>query len=95
MERMIVWLPAKTLDQVAHFDDLLGVEADGRLVENDHVGIVHQRLRQADALLVSAREPLDQLVALVGDVGFLQGVVDRARRAFRAGTFLMRSTKSR
>ena len=27
----------ETLDQMAYLDDLLGVETDGRLIENDHV----------------------------------------------------------
>ncbi len=84
----------QALDQVAHFDDLLGIEADGGLVEDDHVGIVHQRLGQAHALLVAARKPLDQLIALIGDVGFFERLGD-ARGRFSAGTFLMRSTKSR
>ena len=58
----MVWLPARPLDQMAHFDNLLGIEAHGGLVENDDFGIVHQRLCEADALLVSARETLDQFV---------------------------------
>ena len=53
--------PGKTLDQMADFDDLLGIEAHGGLVEDDDVGIVHQGLRDAYALFVTARKTLDQL----------------------------------
>ena len=43
-------------DQLARLDDLLGVEAGGRLVEHQHFGVVDDRLRQADALPVALRE---------------------------------------
>ena len=66
----------EALDQVADFDDLLGIEADGGLVEDDDVGIVDQSLRDAYALLVAARETLDQLVALVFQVGLFDRVGD-------------------
>ena len=32
---------AEILDQVAHGADLIGIEADGRLVEDEQVGVVH------------------------------------------------------
>ena len=73
----------QTFDQMADFDDLLGVEAHGRLIEDDHVGIVDQGLRQADALLIAAGEPLDQFVLLVHDVGLFQGVRDAFRALIR------------
>ena len=44
------------LDELARFDDLLRVEAGGRLVEDQDVGVVDERLRQADALPVALRE---------------------------------------
>ena len=43
-------------DQLARLDDLLRVEAGGRLVEDQHVGVVNQRLGEADALPVALRE---------------------------------------
>ena len=53
-------IAGQVLDQLTGLDDLLGVEAGGRLVEDEDVGIVDQRLRQADALLVALREPRAQ-----------------------------------
>src|SRR5581483_8790631 len=47
-------------DQLPRFDDLLRVEAGGRFVEDQHVGVVDDCLREADALLV----PLRQFAAL-------------------------------
>ena len=73
----------ETLDEMAHFDDLLGVKPHGRLVQNDDVRIVDQGLRQADALFVSARQPLDQLGALVAKIGFLDRVVHASAPPFR------------
>ena len=49
-------IAGELLDQLARLDDLLRVEAGGRLVEDQHVGVVDQRLRQADALLVALRQ---------------------------------------
>ena len=50
-------IAGELLDELPRFDDLLGVEAGGRLVEDEDVGVVDQRLREADALLVALREP--------------------------------------
>ena len=49
-------IAGELLDQLARFDDLLRVEAGGRLVEDQHVGVVDERLGEADALLVAFRE---------------------------------------
>jgi hypothetical protein len=43
-------LGAQLSDQLAHLDDLLGVQADGRLVEDQHLGIVQDGLGQAHPL---------------------------------------------
>ena len=75
----------KTFDQMADFDDLFRIEADGGLVENNHIGIVYQRLRQADALLIAAGKTLDELRALVFDVGLAIASVTRSARAFPQG----------
>jgi hypothetical protein len=50
-------------DQLAGFDDLLGVETGSGLVENQDLGVVDNRLRQADALAVAFGELADQLSA--------------------------------
>ena len=44
---------AQLFDKGSYLDYLLGVEAYGGLVENEHVGVADKRLRQADALSVS------------------------------------------
>ena len=46
-------LAAELLDQLAHFRDLLRVQASRRLVEDQHIRVVNQRLRQAHALAVT------------------------------------------
>ena len=54
-------------NQLAGFIDLLGVEAGGRLVENQDVGVVDDGLRQSDALPVALGKLADQFVRDVGD----------------------------
>ncbi len=73
----------QALDEVADFDNLLGIEADGRLVQNNYGGIMDQRLGQPNTLLVAAREPLDQLRALVDDIGFFERVGNALRPLIR------------
>ena len=65
--RMTVWSPRELLDQLAGLDDLLRVEAGRRLVEDEHLGVVEQRLREADALPVALRELAALAVRHVGD----------------------------
>jgi hypothetical protein len=55
-------LAGERFQQLADFDDLLGVEAAGGLVEDQHVGVVDDGLRQADALAEALGELADQLV---------------------------------
>jgi len=45
----------EALDQVARLVDLLGIESGGRLVQNEHFGIVNDGLCQADPLAVPFR----------------------------------------
>ncbi len=47
---------AELANQLAGLDDLLRVEAGGRLVEHQHLGVVNDRLREADALPVALRQ---------------------------------------
>ena len=51
----------ETFDQIACFVDLLGIESCGRLVEDQHIGIVNDRLRQPDALAIAFRELAQKL----------------------------------
>src|SRR5713101_8168448 len=44
------------LDELTRFDDLLRIEARRRLVQNQHVRVVNERLGETDALLVPFRE---------------------------------------
>ena len=52
------------LDELADLDDLLRVEPGGRLVEDEDVRVVDQRLREADALLVALGELRAEAVGL-------------------------------
>ena len=60
-----VCLPARLLIKRAHRADLLRVEADGRLVQNDQFRLMHQRIRQADALAVALGKLADDAAAHV------------------------------
>ncbi len=48
-------------DQIAGLVDLFGIESGGGFVEDQHVGIVDDRLRQTYALAIAFRELADQL----------------------------------
>ena len=54
-------------NQVADFNDLLGVQTYGRLVENDDHRIADQCLRNADALPVALGQVADYALAHVAD----------------------------
>ena len=56
MLRTMVWSPARPRIRLARLDDLFRVEPGGRLVEDQHLGVVNQRLREADALPVAFRQ---------------------------------------
>ena len=53
---------AQMLDVVAKLPDLVRVETGRRLVHDQDVGVVEQRLRQAHALLESLGQPADRLL---------------------------------
>ena len=53
---------AQALDVVAKLADLVGIESGRRLVHDQDVGIVQQRLGQAHALLEPLRQPADRLL---------------------------------
>lgn len=52
----------QALDQPAHLVFLIRVEAVGGLVENQHLGVMHNRLGQADAALKAFRQGFDALL---------------------------------
>ena len=70
-------------DERPDLELLVGVQPVGRLVEDEHVRVVQQGLRQADATLEALRERLDRLVQDGGDVRALDDLPDRppARRS--------------
>ena len=49
-------------DDLAHLVFLVGIEPVGRLVEDQHVGIVQQRLRDPDPALEALRQCFDRLM---------------------------------
>ena len=68
MLRTIVWLPARLRMSCARLDDLLRIEPGGRLVEDQDLGVVDERLRQPDALPVALRQLRAVPIGHVGDV---------------------------
>ena len=62
VETMIAFSLAISRDQLAHLVLLVGIEAVGRLVHDQHLRIVQDRLREADAALEAFGEGLDGLV---------------------------------
>src|SRR5579863_6869407 len=50
---------ADRVNELANTMFLIGIEAVGRLVENQHVGIVDEGLREADSALEAFRQGID------------------------------------
>ena len=67
---------AELAEQLAQLDPGARVEAGGGLVEQQHLGVVDERVGEAQALLHAARQALDVGVALVGEVDQLEQVAD-------------------
>src|ERR1041385_353643 len=65
------------LDEAADLDDLLGVEADRRLVEDEHRRVVDQRAREADALAVALGEAAHDARRDVGEKAFGEHALER------------------
>ena len=55
-------LPADAPDDFPDFDDLVGVQARGRLIQDQYFRIVHHGMRQPHALLVALGQLADRLV---------------------------------
>ncbi len=54
-------------DEGADLGDLLGVETDGGLVQDQHLGVAQQRLGQAHALAIALGQLADEAALHVGD----------------------------
>jgi len=65
-------------DQGTDLGDLLGIEADGRLIEDEHVRIADDRLGQPDTLAIALGELADQAILHVGDQAAIHGLGDPA-----------------
>ena len=63
---------AQLLDQGADRADLVRIEADGRLVQDDEVRFVHQRIGEPDALAESFRELADDAFLDVDQAALLE-----------------------
>jgi hypothetical protein len=73
----------QALDELSDFNDLLGIKADRRLVEDQHRGIVQQRLRQPHALTIATGKVADQSMADGTQFKSSNRLVER-RREFRS-----------
>src|SRR5262249_22671092 len=67
-------IASQRLDQLADLADLLRVEPDGRLVQDQHRGVAHDRLGQSHALSVPFRQLADQTVLDIGDPAAFHGI---------------------
>jgi hypothetical protein len=68
---------AHAADEVADLVFLIRIEAVGGLVEDEHLGIVDDRLRETGAVAIPFREGVDALVADRFEEGGLDRPVDR------------------
>ena len=71
-------------DDPPHFILLVGVEPVGRLVEDQHLGIVQQRLRHPDPAFEALRQCFDRLMQDPGDPDHFDDTAD-AMLGFSAG----------
>ena len=69
-------IAGELLDQLPSFDDLLGIEAGGRFVENQDIRVVDERLREPHPLSVALRQLRAQAVGHVRDMGALHDTPD-------------------
>ena len=86
---------AEIPDELPDLDDLLRVEAEGRLIEDENLGIVQYRLGDAHALLVPLRELADRPAGDLLQVRIARWPGRPRRAAPRAFTPLTCATKSR
>ena len=73
-------LCAEIADELEHLVAPLRVHAVGRLVEEQQIGIVHERLRELDALLHAGRVGLDVAVARLAEADVVEHLVRALHR---------------
>ena len=91
VEIKTVCFPRKAFDQLPHRTDLIRVEADRRLVQNDQFRLVHQRVRQSDALAVAFGKLPDDAPAHVRQTALLHHRRHALARFFPAEAFQPRA----
>src|SRR4030095_12445925 len=69
-------LTRESLDHPSHFDNLLWIEANGRLVKNHHVRIVNYGLCNSDSLFESTRQPLYELLTAIFEISHFHRAID-------------------
>ena len=57
--KMVCCLP-RFLNQLAHLPNLVWIKTDGRLIENEQIGLVQKRIGQTDPLAITFRKRADQ-----------------------------------
>ena len=72
---------------IEHLALLLRVESYGRLIENDDLGIIDDRLRKADTLAVAFGQVFDQTLADTGGGGAFQRMFNRPGIIFSGDAF--------
>ena len=71
---------AEVVDQLEHLVAALRVHAVGRLVEEQQIGIVDERLRELDALLHAGRVGLEVAVARLAEADVVEDLVRALHR---------------
>ena len=64
---------SETLDKLADFVFLVGIQAVGGLIENQHLGVVQKGLGEAGAVAIAFRERIDRLAGDAGEEAGLDG----------------------
>src|SRR2546421_12706898 len=86
-------LLAEILDQLAHLSDLVWIETDRRLVENEKLGLIQERIRESDALSITFRKRADKFSFHLGQAAKLFHVANplghaTMRNAFECGAII-------
>ncbi len=63
-------------EQLLDLDARAGIQTRGGLVQEEHLGVMNERFRQAEALLHAARQFLDVGISLLGEIRQLQHILD-------------------
>ena len=79
MSRIVVPQPAEVLDRGPAAPPRLGVEAGGRLVEEDQIRIARQGQGEVQAAPLAARQLTDLGVSHLGELHDVQQLAERAR----------------